>query len=134
MITYPVRFRYTTNHHWVDVSADHGAVGLTYHAVSQLGNVVYVDLPRTGVCLKQGQPFGTIESTDAFVELYSPISGEVVQVNTALAKRPEAVDADPHGSWLIVLKLGETAASETLLDASQYARHLIETRLTGSPC
>ena len=132
MITYPVDYRYTTDHVWVDLADDHCMVGVTYHAVSQFGDVVYVNLPRTGARLKQGQSFGTIESPDAILELYSPMSGEVVMVNRALSKRPEAANADPHGSWFIVLKLSESAESETLLDANQYA-HLIKPRQAGLP-
>ena len=112
------------------MAGDRGKVGVTYHAVSHLGDVVYVDLPQTGVHLKQGQPFGTIESTEAFLELYSPMSGEVLMVNTTLSKRPETANADPHGSWFIVLKFNETAESEGLLDACKYA-DLIERRLNG---
>jgi glycine cleavage system H protein len=127
MNTYPVHYKYTKDHVWVDLCGDHGKVGVTDDAVSHLGDVVYVDLPRTGAWLQRGQPFGTIESTDAFLELYAPVAGEVVMVNTVLTKSPEAANADPHGCWFIVLKLGKTGECETLLDASQYA-HLIETR------
>jgi glycine cleavage system H protein len=128
MITYPVDYRYTKDHSWVELAGDYSKVGVTFHAVSQVGDVVYVDLPQTGVRLKQGQLFGTIESTDAFLELYSPLSGEIVMVNTVLTKSPETANADPHGNWFIVLRHSETADSEALLDASQYTR-LIETRL-----
>jgi glycine cleavage system H protein len=78
-------------------------------------------LPEVGALLKAGQSFGTIESVKAVSELYSPVAGEVVEVNAALKEKPEKVNADPHGSWMIVLKLADPAAASALLDASQYA-------------
>ena len=118
---YPARFKYTKEHEWIDVEGDRGRVGITDYAQQQLGDVVYIDLPDIGINLKAGQSFGTIESVKAVSELYSPVSGEVVDVNANLKTKPEMVNKDPHGSWLIVIKMttaGETAA---LLDAAQYA-------------
>ena len=86
-------------------SGDRGKVGITDYAQQQLGDVVYVELPEVGATLKQGESFGTIESVKAVSELYAPVSGEVVEVNTALKDKPEAVNANPHESWMIVVKL-----------------------------
>jgi glycine cleavage system H protein len=134
-MTYPPQLRYTKDHVWVQISDGHGNVGVTEYALTQLGAVVYVDLPEAGARLIEGQPFGTIESTDAFKELCSPLTGEVVRVNTALAKTPEAVHADPHTNWLIVLKVRETAEPArpraALLDASEYVRLVEEGRAAG---
>ena len=118
---YPAGFKYTKEHEWVDIDGDRGRVGITDYAQQQLGDVVYIDLPEIGTKLKAGQSFGTIESVKAVSELYSPLSGEVVEVNSTLKTKPEAVNRDPHGSWLIVIRM--TSASETaaLLDAAQYA-------------
>jgi glycine cleavage system H protein len=120
-MTYPAGFKYTKDHEWVELSGDRAKVGITDYAQQQLGDVVYIELPGAGATLKQGQSFGTIESVKAVSELYSPLSGEVIEVNTALKDKPEAVNRDPHGSWMIVVKVGNPAEAGALLDATQYA-------------
>jgi glycine cleavage system H protein len=117
---YPARFKYTKEHEWIDVEGDRGRVGITDYAQQQLGDVVYIDLPEVGMVLKEGQSFGTIESVKAVSELYSPVSGEVIEVNAALKNKPEAVNTDPHGSWLIAVRLTKPAEAAGLLDANQY--------------
>ena len=119
-MAYPPGFKYTKDHEWIDLSGDRGKVGITDYAQQQLGAVVYVDLPDVGTKLKQGQSFGTIESVKAVSELYSPVSGEVVEVNTKLKDNPETVNSDPHGSWMIVVKLASPGEAGGLLDAAQY--------------
>jgi glycine cleavage system H protein len=119
-MAYPAGYKYTKDHEWVELSGDHGKIGITDYAQQQLGDVVYIELPETGAKLKQGQSFGTIESVKAVSELYSPVSGEVVDVNTALKDKPEVVNSDPHGSWMIVVKLANPAEAGGLLDAGQY--------------
>ena len=119
-MAYPATFKYTKDHEWIDVSADRGRVGITDYAQQQLGDVVYVDLPEIGTKLQAGQSFGTIESVKAVSELYSPLAGEVVEVNTALKEKPEAVNADPHGTWMIVLRLANPNDAGSLLGAQQY--------------
>ena len=120
-MAYPAAFKYTKDHEWIELAGDRGKIGITDFAQQQLGDVVYVDLPDAGTKLKAGQSFGTIESVKAVSELYAPISGEVVEVNTALKEKPEAVNADPHGSWMIVLRLADPGEASSLLDAAQYA-------------
>ena len=120
-MAYPSDFKYTKDHEWVELSGDRGKVGITDYAQQQLGDVVYVELPEVGARLKQGTSFGTIESVKAVSELYAPLTGDVVEVNTALKDKPESVNSDPHGSWMIVLKLSDPTASDGLLDANQYA-------------
>jgi len=120
-MAYPTTFKYTKDHEWIEVSGDRGKVGITDYAQKQLGDVVYLELPAIGVKLTQGQSFGTIESVKAVSELYAPVSGEVVEVNDALKTKPEQVNADPHASWLIVLKLQNAADTAGLLDAAQYS-------------
>ena len=120
-MAYPSGFKYTTDHEWIDLEGTRGRVGITDYAQKQLGDVVYVELPEVGTTLKQGQSFGTIESVKAVSELYAPMTGEVVEVNTALKDKPEAVNADPHGSWMIVLELASPAEADGLLDATRYA-------------
>jgi glycine cleavage system H protein len=120
-MTYPGTFKYTKDHEWIDMSGDRGKVGITDYAQQQLGDVVYLELPAVGTKLTQGQSFGTIESVKAVSELYSPVSGEVVETNDALKSKPEQVNSDPHGSWLIALKLTKPTELGVLLDASQYS-------------
>jgi glycine cleavage system H protein len=120
-MSYPAGLKYTENHEWIELSGDRAKVGITDYAQQQLGDVVYMELPEVGAKLKEGQPFGTIESVKAVSELYAPVSGEVVEANRALRDKPEAVNSDPYGSWLIVMKVSDPADARALLDASQYA-------------
>jgi glycine cleavage system H protein len=117
---YPAELKYTKDHEWIRLTDDRGQVGITDYAQKQLGDVVFIELPEPGRQLKQGEVFGTIESVKAVSELFSPVSGEVVEVNSALSERPEAVNKDPHGSWMIVVKLANPAETGSLLDHSQY--------------
>jgi glycine cleavage system H protein len=119
-MAYPAALKYTKDHEWIDLSGDKGKVGITDYAQQQLGDVVYVELPEVGRKLKQGQSFGTIESVKAVSELYSPVTGEVVEVNTALKDKPETVNKDPHGSWMVVIRLSDAGEAGALLDATQY--------------
>lgn len=119
-MAYPAGFKYTKDHEWIQVDGDRGRVGITDYAQQQLGDVVYVELPEKGAMLKAGQPFGTIESVKAVSELYAPISGEVLEVNSALKQKPENVNTDPHGSWMVVIKLTNAGELSSLLDAGQY--------------
>ena len=120
-MSYPAGFKYTKDHEWIELSGDRGKVGITDYAQQQLGDVVYVELPEVGARLKQGTSFGTIESVKAVSELYAPLTGDVVEVNTALKDKPEALNADPHKHWMIVLKIADPAEATGLLDATQYA-------------
>jgi glycine cleavage system H protein len=120
MASYPAGYKYTKDHEWIDLAGDRGKIGITDYAQAQLGDVVYVELPEVGAKLKQGQSFGTIESVKAVSELYSPVTGEVVEVNTALKDKPETINADPHASWMVVIKLAEPGEAGALLDATQY--------------
>ncbi len=119
-MAYPAQFKYTKDHEWIDISGDSGKVGITDFAQQQLGDVVYVELPEVGTKLKQGQSFGTIESVKAVSELYAPVSGDVLEVNTTLKDKPEQVNSDPHASWMIVVKLANPGETGSLLDAAQY--------------
>jgi len=116
----PEDLRYSTDHEWARLEDAKVRIGITDYAQDALGDVVYVELPEVGLKLKQGQSFGTIESVKAVSELYSPVSGEVVDVNTALKDKPETVNADPHGSWMIAVKLANPGEAGALLDATQY--------------
>jgi glycine cleavage system H protein len=117
---YPSDLKYTKEHEWIRIEGKEAHVGITDYAQKQLGDVVYLELPDVGRTVKKGDVFGTIESVKAVSELYSPVSGEVTEVNTRLAEKPEAVNTDPHGSWMIVVKVGDSAETSDLLDAAQY--------------
>ena len=117
---YPAGLKYTKDHEWVELAGDRARVGITDYAQKQLGDVVYVELPEVGAILRQGESFGTIESVKAVSELYSPVSGEVVDVNASLKDRPETVNSDPYGSWMIAVKLSHPPETAALLDAVQY--------------
>ena len=117
---YPSDLNYTNDHEWIRVSSDQAQVGITDYAQQQLGDVVYVELPEVGRTLTQGEQFGSIESVKAVSDLYAPASGEVIEVNGALATTPETVNQDPHGTWMIVLKLSDASELPALLDADGY--------------
>ena len=119
-MAYPADYKYTKDHEWIEITGDRGKVGITDYAQQQLGDVVFMELPEVGATLKVGQSFGTIESVKAVSELYAPVSGEVVEVNTALKQKPETVNTDPHASWMIVVRLADSGETRGLLDAAQY--------------
>jgi len=118
---YPSDRRYTKDHEWVIVNGTEGRVGITDYAQKQLGDVVFVELPDVGRGVSQGQACGTIESVKAVSELYSPISGKVVDRNSAVATKPELVNSDPHGTWLLRVELSDPKEVESLLTGEQYA-------------
>jgi glycine cleavage system H protein len=120
-MAYPASLRYTKDHEWIELAGDRGKVGITDYAQQQLGDVVFLELPEVGTVLKAGQSFGTIESVKAVSELFAPVSGEVVEVNSTLKDKPEEVNTKPHASWMIVLKLADPHDAGSLLDADQYA-------------
>jgi glycine cleavage system H protein len=117
---YPPDLKYTKDHEWIRTNGDEARVGITDYAQKQLGDVVYLELPDVGKRLSKGDVFGTIESVKAVSELYAPVAGVVTAVNSSLAERPENVNADPHGSWMIALKPDDSAGDTDLLDAAQY--------------
>lgn len=113
--------KYTKDHEWIEIVGRRGQVGITDYAQQQLGDVVYMELPAIGATVKAGQSFGTIESVKAVSELFAPVSGTVVDVNEALKSRPERVNKDPQGSWMIAIQLSHPHEVDALLDADQYA-------------
>jgi glycine cleavage system H protein len=119
---YPADRRYTKDHEWIIISGTRGRVGITDYAQKQLGDVVYVETPDVGRAVAQGQAAGTIESVKAVSEIYSPATGKVVDVNGALASKPETVNSDPHGAgWLFEVELSQPGEVSSLLTNEQYA-------------
>jgi glycine cleavage system H protein len=119
----PPDLRYTKDHEWVRVEGDTATIGVTDFAASQLGDVVFVDLPVVGRSVDQFATFGVVESVKAVSDLYAPVSGEVVDVNAALASKPELVNSDPFGEgWMIKVEVGDAAQLGELLDAAAYEK------------
>jgi len=117
--------RYTKEHEWILIEGDRARVGITDYAQKQLGDVVFVELPAMGRVLKAHEVFGTVESVKAVSELFAPLAGEVVEVNTALANTPERVNQDPYGAaWMMVVKVADAAAVQGLMDAAAYAAYV----------
>ncbi len=130
---YPSDYRYTKEHEWIKVTGDIGTVGITDYAQHELGDVVFVELPKVGAKFAANQPFGTVESVKAVSEIYSPVSGEVVETNKALANAPETINKDPHGAaWLIKLKLAKPAELAGLMDDAAYQAYIAEKQREAS--
>jgi|SRR5437879_6415631 len=122
---YPDNFRYTKEHEWVLVEGDTGTVGITDHAQKELGDIVYVDLPKAGSTAEQGKTVGSVESVKAVSDLFSPVSGEVIAVNDLLATTPEKLNEDPHGeAWLFKVKLSAPDEVKQLLSAAEYQSYI----------
>lgn len=119
-MAYPDDRKYTKDHEWIRLSGDVAEVGITDFAQQQLGDVVFMELPDVGSRLAAGDSFGTIESVKAVSELFAPVAGEVVEVNDTLKDRPEAVNGDPHGSWMIKVRVADAGDVAALLDNAQY--------------
>lgn len=117
---YPADRNYTKDHEWIRISGDTAEIGITDFAQQQLGDVVYVDLPDRGKAITAGESFGSIESVKAVSELYAPMSGEVLEVNASLKDHPEVVNKDPHGTWMIKVRLSNAGDKGALLDSTTY--------------
>ncbi len=123
MASYPADLRYTREHEWAKVDGTRARVGITLYAQEQLGDVVFVELPKVGTRVRQMQTFGVVESVKAVSDLFAPLSGEVVEVNETLTEHPEQVNRDPYGAgWLIVIALADPKEVDNLLSAGDYER------------
>lgn len=124
-MTFPEDVLYTKDHEWVRVSGDTGIVGITDYAQGELGDVVFVELPAVGTALTAGKMFGTIEAVKAVSDLYAPVTGEVLEINSVLEKSPETVNKEPYaGGWMVKVKIANPAELKNLLDPKKY-RELI---------
>jgi glycine cleavage system H protein len=119
----PADLRYTKDHEWVKVEGDVATIGVTDFAANQLGDVVFVDLPKVGAAIEQFATFGVVESVKAVSDLYAPLSGEVTDVNADLSAKAELVNSDPYGDgWMIKIRVGDAGQVEGLLDAAAYEK------------
>ena len=125
MSTYPEQLRYTKEHEWVKTEGGVGTIGITEHAEQELGDIVYVELPKVGAQVEQGKPLGSVESVKAVSDIYSPVSGEVTEVNEALAEAPEKLNEDPHGAaWLVKIRLSAPEQAAALMTAAEYESYI----------
>ncbi len=130
---YPSDYRYTKEHEWIKVQGGIGTVGITDYAQHELGDVVFVELPKPGARFEVNQSFGTVESVKAVSEIYSPVSGEVIEANTSLASEPEKINKDPHGAaWMIKIKLSNPKELDALMDAVAYQAYIAEKQKEAS--
>ena len=122
---YPDNFRYTREHEWVLADGDTGTVGITDHAQQELGDIVYVDLPKVGSRVETGKSLGSVESVKAVSDIYSPVSGEVTEINESLADAPEKLNADPHGAaWLVKIRLSMPSEVQNLMSSADYQSYI----------
>lgn len=125
MTMYPEQFRYTKEHEWVRLEGDTGTIGITDHAQHELGDIVFIDLPKIGARVEAGQTLGSVESVKAVSDIYSPLTGEVIEINEALAEAPEKLNADPHGeAWLAKMKIDDPAQVSALMSAADYQAYI----------
>jgi glycine cleavage system H protein len=126
-MAYPAKYRYTKQHEWADVDGDVVTIGITDYAQHELGDVVFAELPKAGAKVESGKSFGTVESVKAVSEIYSPVTGDITEVNASLHDTPEKINSDPHGSaWLIKVRLSNPAEIKGLMDAPAYEAFIAE--------
>ena len=124
---YPADRRYTKEHEWIAVTGDVATIGITDYAQHELGDVVFVELPKPGAKIEAGKSFGTVESVKAVSEIYAPAAGEVTEINADLQNTPEKLNTDPHDSaWLIKVRLANPADVSKLMDAAAYDAFVAE--------
>jgi glycine cleavage system H protein len=125
-MAYPANYRYTKEHEWIGVDGGIGTIGITDYAQNSLGDIVYVDSPKVGDEVKANTTFGSVESVKAVSDLYSPVSGTVTEVNESLKTEPDKINAAPHETWIIKVKLSDPAEFDKLLDAAAYEAFIAE--------
>ena len=124
-MAYPANYRYTKEHEWVDIKGDVASIGITDYAQHELGDVVFVELPKPGSKVEAGKTFGTVESVKAVSDIYAPASGEVVEANGDLQNTPEKINTDPHGAgWLIRIRVANPAEISALMDTAAYEAYI----------
>jgi glycine cleavage system H protein len=125
-MAYPANYKYTKEHEWISADGTAASVGITDYAQSSLGDIVFVDLPKVGDALEAGKIFGSVESVKAVSDLYSPASGTVTAVNEELKNKPEKINEDANGTWMLKLTLKDASELDKLLSAADYEKFVSE--------
>lgn len=125
-MAYPASYRYTREHEWIEAAGKTGTIGITDYAQNSLGDIVYVDLPKVGSTVEAGKVFGSVESVKAVSDLYSPVTGQVTEVNQELVTAPEKINADAHKAWILKVEIANPAELDKLLDAAAYEQFVSE--------
>jgi len=125
-MAYPPEYKYTKEHEWLSLDGDIGTIGITHHAQDELGDIVFVELPKIGAELTAGKSFGTVESVKAVSDLYAPVSGTVAAINDDLATSLEKVNSSPHSAWMVKVTLANPAETDGLLSAEDYEKFIAE--------
>jgi len=124
-MNFPDNLKYTEDHEWVRLEGNIGVVGISDHAQSELGDIVYIDIPDPEATVKVGESFGTIEAVKTVAEMFAPVSGKLVEVNNSLNDAPETVNSDPYGEgWIVKIELSDLAELDNLMDAETYKNKL----------
>jgi glycine cleavage system H protein len=126
IMSYPVDYKYTKEHEWIQVDGAVGTVGITDYAQNSLGDIVFVELPKIGDVLESGKIFGSVESVKAVSDLFSPVSGTVTAVNEELVGTPEKINSDANTTWILKLELSDAAQISGLLSAADYEAFIAE--------
>lgn len=125
MSTIPENLRYSKDHEWIEVNGDVATIGITDYAQHSLGDVVYIDMPRVGDALSSHEAFGSVESVKAVSEIFTPVAGEIVEVNSGLNDTPESVNNDPYSAgWMIKVKMANPGEADAMLSAVEYEEYL----------
>lgn len=118
---YPENIKYTNDHEWIRVEGNIGTIGITHHAQGELGDIVYIDITDETATVSVGDSFGTIEAVKTVADLYSPVSGKIVEVNTGINSAPETVNSDPYvDGWIVKIELANPSEVESLMDVNAY--------------
>jgi glycine cleavage system H protein len=124
-MNFPENLKYTEDHEWVKLEGNIGTIGVTDHAQGELGDIVYIDIPEADATVNAGDSFGTIEAVKTVAEMYAPVSGKLVEVNSKLNDAPETVNSDPYGEgWIVKIELSNLAELDNLMDAATYKAKL----------
>jgi glycine cleavage system H protein len=118
----PATLKFTKNHEWIKIDGDEGLIGITDFAQSELGEIVFVELPKTGEVIQREKPFGTVEAVKAVSDLFIPMTGEIIEINADLEDKPELINDDPYGAgWMIRVKLNDLSEKDLLLTPEDYS-------------
>jgi glycine cleavage system H protein len=123
---FPIDYKYTKEHEWIKAEGKNATIGITSYAQESLGDIVFVDLPKTGAEITSGKTFGSVESVKAVSDLYAPVSGTVTEVNGEVATTPEKINKDAHSAWMIKITIRDPAELNSLLSASDYEKFVAE--------